>query len=1010
MKFYQEQIESISNVLKDLIYTEKNQIPEVECVKCGYKTSNTPPETGWEKISTNGFFQGKDQHYWFKFHIDTPKADDKHKRIELNISTGREGQWDGSNPQALIYLNGVMTQGMDVNHTFVALEFDKSYDILVYFYLGMIEERVYFEPTVRIYDERIEKLWYDITVPMSAAKIFDVEKDEYIQPVRELTIATNYLDLRKPYSKEFYESLEKCSDYLQENYYNRLCGGKNHTVNLVGHTHIDVAWLWTLAQTVEKSQRSFATVINLMKQYPEYRFMSSQPQLYEYVKQEAPELYEEIKKAIKDGRWEAEGAMWLEADCNLSSGESLVRQIMFGKRFFKKEFNVDNKVVWLPDVFGYSAAMPQIMKKSGVDKFVTSKISWNDRDRMPHETFMWEGIDGTEIFTSFMTAQDINNDAAPSHNYATYVGYVRPTQVYGSYKRNSDKHYINDSMITFGFGDGGGGPTKDMLEQARRLEKGLPGLPATKIVNPTDYLNKLEKDFINSCKLHRFTPKWTGELYLEYHRGTYTSMAKNKKYNRKSEILLQSTEAVSAIAKNLLNKEYEQDILNKNWKVVLLNQFHDIIPGSSIKEVYDDSHAQYEELLKEVSSVKADTLKAIAQQIETDGGILVYNPCSFTVTEPVKVGDKYILAENIPAFGWKVIKDTNPVSSIVVGDKMMENDFVKVIFDKNYNITSVYDKANNREVLIEGEKANHLQVFEDRPHKYDAWELGIYHEKKMWTIDDVKAVTTFEEGAKAGFEITRQYNNSTITQKISLTSSSAQIEFDTKVDWQEDHVILKTAFPLDIHTNTATYDIQFGNVERPVTRNTSWEEAKYEVCAHKWADLSEADYGVALLNDCKYGHSVDGSTLRLSLLKAPTYPNPVADRGEHQFKYALYPHKGALADSDVITQAYKFNSDFDVCEIGSTQGTLPSEYSFISCDNDDIIIETVKKAEDSDGTVIRMYASKNKRAKATIKAGFEIKESYLCDMMENIINKLEIKNNQLHFSFKPYEIITLILK
>ena len=508
MDFIQNKVDIICGVLHDLMETTAMEIDDMEYIPSGYKETNTPPapDAGWMPFTRRDRVQGKDQHFWFHKKFRTPKAT-KGKYPVLEVVTGQDGPWDATNPQCILYLNGCMVQGMDVNHTKAPLEYDTEYDMYLYFYAGMIDKLLDVLLSVKLIDEKIEKLYYDLRVPYDALLCFERTDPNYIDPLKELELALQHLDLRDPLSSEFYQSVDETIDYLDKHFYHGLCGKSDAVVSCIGHTHIDVAWLWTLAQTREKAQRSFSTVLNLMKKYPEYVFMSSQPQLYKYVKQAAPEVYEQIKEMVKAGRWEVDGAMWLEADCNLPSGESLVRQIIHGKRFMKEEFGVDSKVLWLPDVFGYSAALPQILKKSGVEKFVTSKISWNEFNKLPYDTFLWEGVDGTDIFTYFISARDYDKNCENDTN-TTYVGYIRPKQVLGTWKRYQQKQYNNETLITFGFGDGGGGPTADMLEQQRRLQYGLPGLPRTQISRAGDFLDRVEKNFEENCKKLRRTPKW----------------------------------------------------------------------------------------------------------------------------------------------------------------------------------------------------------------------------------------------------------------------------------------------------------------------------------------------------------------------------------------------------------------------------------------------------------------------------------------------------------------------
>lgn len=1015
MNFIRERIDEVCNLLKKNMYETVYTIEDIVFAECdykeNYKNENVPDESLiWKPFEKDMRFGRADKHFWFRFKIKTPKKSDG-KKCVFSLITAKNGEGEALNPQGLLYLDGKIVQGTDVNHTEAVIDFDREYDALLYMYSGMYDQLFDFEPSVRIIDERIKKLYYDLSVPADALKYIDPDSENYKDSIRILNDAVNILDLINLKSEEFFNSVDEAIDFLDGNFYNGICGKTDLTVNCIGHTHIDVAWLWTVAQTREKAQRSFATVLKLMEEYPEYKFMSSQPQLYAYVKKSAPEVYEKIKKAVAEKRWEVEGAMWLEADCNLISGESLVRQILFGKRFMKEEFGVDSKVLWLPDVFGYNAAMPQILKKCGVDKFFTSKISWNDTNKMPYDVFMWQGIDGSEIFTSFLTAREVKqfgeNDS--DDRYTAYSGFIRPAQILGTWKRFSQKEYSKETLVTFGYGDGGGGPSRDMLEQQRRLAYGLPGFPKTKINFAGDYLEKLKSDFeVNSEKLKNM-PRWLGELYLELHRGTYTSIAKNKKNNRRSEVEYRSTELLSVINMLLLNEKYPEEKLKEGWQEILLNQFHDIIPGSSIHEVYEDSDRSYRHIFEISDAVKNTMLENIRSNVKTDGGVLVFNPNGFEVSSVVNVDGKTVYAENIPPLGYKVVKECSYTNTIAVTESCIENEYFRIGLE-NGNIFSIYDKKNNREIIKNGEYANEFRIYEDIPRAFDAWEISDYYTQKMWTADEVASIEKICDGVRAGIRVVRNFRNSRIEQNIWLYENIDRIDFETTADWNEEHLLLKTVFPLDINVSEATYDIQFGSVKRPTHKNTSWDAARFEVCGHKWADISDSGYGVSLMNDCKYGYSAEGSVLTLSLIKCATYPNPEADKGKHSFTYSLYSHAGTVYDGNTIKSAYELNQPLIAEKVSKTDGVLPEEFAAVSTSSDNIIIETVKKAEASEDIIIRMYEASNKRTETKITLGFDFEKAYICDLTENELAELEKDGRSLILTAKNFEIITLKIK
>jgi alpha-mannosidase len=1042
MYFKVEKIERILREMQNYIYSEKVSINSYKIKPCNYGEYYLLYEEpiDWKNFLTGDRWGGRDKHFWFKTLITLP-PEFEGKPVVYMVATGREGEWDALNPQFLVYVNNRLVQGLDVNHREILLtenaKAGEKYKIDLYAYAGMLEGFVELNSAIAILEKEVERLYYNIKVPLEVAKLLRDDDLHRINILKYLEEAINIIDLRKPFSDGFYNSIEEANNYLEKEFYEKYCGTENVVEICIGHTHIDVAWLWTLAQTREKVVRSFATVLNLMNEYPEFIFMSSQPQLYKFLKEDHPELYEEIKKRIKEGRWEAEGSMWVEADTNLTSGESLVRQILFGKRFFKEEFGVENRILWLPDTFGYSAALPQILKKSGIDYFMTTKLSWNEYNRMPYDTFMWRGIDGTEILTHFVTTANFTRDADREWG-TTYNGALNPSQVMGCWQRYRQKELNNCLLNTFGYGDGGGGPTREMLENAKRLSKGIPGCPKVRMGKAIEFFRQLEKNVKGNPKL----PKLVGELYLECHRGTYTTMARNKKYNRKTEFLNLDCELFCTMDMVLNKGEYPQEDINKNWELILLNQFHDILPGSSIKEVYEDSKKQYEEVLGRGKSILNKVLTNLSSNIAIhEPSVVVFNQLGFERSDIVKFelpegwnevsvydgekclpsqiveGKKVIFfAEKVPSKGYKTfslrnIKVEDTSSTLKVNRHEMENRFFYIKFDGNGNILSIYDKENEREVLKKGQKGNVLLAFEDKPRTYDAWDINIYYEDKMWEINEVESMEVVESGPVRGaLRIRKRFLDSTIEQTIYVYDNIPRIDFDTKIDWKERQIMVKVAFPVDVHTDKATYDIQYGNIERPTHWNTSWDIAKFEVPAHKWADVSEGGYGVSLLNDCKYGYDIKDSVMRLTLLRSPTEPNPDADKEVHNFVYSLYPHKGDWREGKTVLMAYSFNCPMYAKVEKPHEGMLPKEFSLVSVDKENVIIEAVKKAEDSDEIILRLYEYQNKREKGKVNLCKTIEKVVECNLMEEEIEPVEFRSTTFSFEIMPYEIKTFKIK
>lgn len=968
-----------------------------------YKTgSNMPIFTKGNSVlfGREDFWGGKvDTHAWFYKKIAIPERKIG-TRYELSIKTNiSEKEWDASNPQFIVYFDGYPVQGADLNHTNVVLPDKNEVEVYVYAYTGTNlndPAPVKFYADIVGIDETAERLYYDLKVPYDVIGFTDKNTKEYVDILRYLNNSLSVIDWRS--DEKMRASFADAADYIEKEFYGKYCKKGNVKVKCVGHTHIDIGWLWTVRQTREKAQRSFFTVLELMKRYPEYKFMSSQAPLYLAIKEEAPEKYEEIKERVKEGRWEVEGAMWVEADCNLTSGESLVRQVLYGKRFFNNEFGVDSKTLWLPDVFGYSAALPQILKKCGVDSFVTSKISWNDTNMMPNDTFTWKGIDGSEIFTHFMTAQEMQGNGEIA-NFTTYLPQGNASYVMGAWRRNHNKDIVDDALLTFGFGDGGGGPTSKDIEMLKRMEYGIPGCPTTEFSNSTEFLSEIKEQSEGQLE------KWVGELYFEYHRGTYTSQSEMKKNNRKCEFALQNTELFSVIANSLLNVDYPQEKLEKMWKTVLTNQFHDILPGSAIKEVYETANAEEREIGKECGKLLENAFKSVADDV-SKAGVAVFNPTSFTCGGTVVFDGKTRYCEKIPSKGYAVTDFVPFDGSVAVTDKTIENKYFIVEFDDCMEISRIYDKRNSREVVPQGRTANRIVAFEDYPNNFDAWEIREYYKEKSYPINDFVSSEKVFDGERSGLKIVRKFEESTIEQTIWLYEHIDRIDFDTKLDWQTEHVLVKAFFPVDVNAGKATFDTQFGNLERPAHANTSWDKAKFEVCGHKFADLSDDSYGLSVLNDCKYGYSVRDGEIGLSLLRCPTYPDPDCDKGEHTFTYSLYPHTEAVRNSEVYKQAYLLNNPF-VAVIANGNGKLSERYSFASADKPNVIIDTVKRAEDSDDIIVRLFESENKTTDVNVKFAANVKKVVLCDLMENELEDLPVKDGVISIRVKPFEIVTL---
>lgn len=1044
MILLKERIGKMLEYLQEQVYPKQVAIPSYKMIRTDERCLdvNNLDTSSWTEITNQELWGGHREYYWFETVVTIPEEFDG-ECVVYELKTGKEGEWDATNPQFSIFVNGVRVQGLDVNHREIILaepaKAGDIYRIVLSAFTGDQNFSLKMNSSLKVLDRKTEKYYYDLEVPYQSARLLNTEDQAYITIIQALNESLNLLDMRKEGSKEYYQSLEKAQEYITKEFYEKYCDGeKSPIIYCVGHTHIDCAWLWTLRVTEDKAVRSFSTVLELMKEYPEYVFMSSQPQLYKYVKKNAPDVYEQIKERVKEGRWEPDGGMFVEADCNIASGEALVRQFVHGQRFFKEEFGVDNEILWLPDVFGYSAALPQILQKCGIPYFMTTKISWNEFNKMPYDTFEWEGIDGSRVLTHFVPTRDYNKAAVEggteTEHFTTYNGYINPSQMKGAWARYSQKYLNEEVLCSFGFGDGGGGPTKDMLENQRRLAKGLPGMPRTKMSTAKEFFHVLDKQVTGK----KYLPTWVGELYLEYHRGTYTSMARNKKFNRKAEFAYQNEEMYAMLDAQTAGGAYPEKELHEGWEVILRNQFHDILPGSSIKEVYDDSKAEYEGIFAENKALTDATLAHIAAGVKAPKhSLVVYNPNSaaaydlVTFTVPEGMGEPAVydgetklavqktadgayvfFAAGVPGKGYKTYNvkeeaaDTTP--TMEVSTKVMENEFFKVEYNEKGQFAKIYDKKAERDVLKPGEAGNVIVSYEDRPHNYDAWDVNNYYTEKSWDIDQVSAMEVVENGpVRACVKVERKYLDSTITQFIYLYHDIPRIDIKNVIDWKEHQIFVKDYFPIDVHTNEATFDIQYGNVKRDTHDNTSWDFAKFEVCHHKWMDVSEDGYGVSMLNDCKYGVGVRNGVIGMSMLKSAIHPNPEADKELHEFTYSIYPHQGGWREAGTVKQAYQINNPLTCSWKENEGGTLAPEYSLVSSDQDNAVIEVVKKAEDSDVVIVRLYECYNRRTPVTLIFGKELTSVVECNMMEEGADPVEFTGNQATFEMKPYEIKTL---
>ncbi|MBJ3785955.1 alpha-mannosidase [Devosia sediminis] len=998
----------------------------------------------WEAFDAHSVWAKSQDHSWFAAEVVVPETA-RGKTFVMRVSSQWQERPGSTDPQCLVYLDGRIAQALDGNHTELVIETEavpgNRHVVVVDAFTFFDRPLVGFEVDFFTRNRRIESLYYDLMTPLEVAVRLhqsDARRHAILDRVER---ALRALDRRDHHAEGLWDSLEEAEAIAAE-IYALVDTEVQPQISAVGSTHLDVAWLWRVIHTRDKTARSFATVLRLMEEFPQFVFMYNQSVLFDFLRQDYPELWERLLERVKAGQFEIEGAMWVEPDVNIASGESLVRQIMRGRRFHQEHFGVTPRTVWLPDTFGYSANLPQIMEKSGLDYFVTSKLSWNDTDRHPYDTFFWRGIDGTVTKAQLITAQRFESDAI----YTTYNGDLSVSETMGAWKRYEPKRANSEVIMSYGYGDGGGGPTRAMIERGTRLERGIPGAPKVKLEGIVPYLDRLSARMESDPT--RF-PTWNGELYLQYHRGTLTTWAKNKAKNRLAERRLRELEYLGAMAQVRAGNAYPTEILREFWELALINQFHDILPGTSIPEAYVDSDADYARIfsaceaaqgpwqnlaraldplderhvrLINFTSQRRDRLVSLGDAADLDGAALRVGDGSAVLQKAMRAdGTEEWLApvHTLPALGWAdarvIAAGPATASDLFVSEGHLENRLLRVEFDASGEISAILDKTSGRQVLKPGRRANRLVAYEDKPMEWDAWDIDAYFEEQFWQLDRASSISVVESGPhRAAIRVERTYGASRVVQVISLASGERQLEFDTFIEWQERAQVLKAEFDFDLNTSEVRSEIQFGHVTRPTHRNTSWDRARFEASMHRWVDMSEADFGAALLNDCKYGYDAHEQMVRLTLVRGPNYPSPDADRGEHRLRYGLFIHQGVTDLGEVHRAAERFNNP--VMVVGTARRSEPVDeklscFELVAVHAANVSIETVKKAEASDALVLRVFEHANRRAEARLTFGLPVRSVRRANLMEEEIEApLVLDGNSLLLSLRPFEIVTLLVE
>ncbi|MDI9482696.1 MAG: glycoside hydrolase family 38 C-terminal domain-containing protein [Bacillota bacterium] len=955
---------------------------------------------------------------WFKNSVVLPPQSEGN-RIVIMPSTGGDG---------IVFVNGAPAGSIDHAHRDITVT--KSgrpgtvYDIVIESYAGHGPHIENIGPTppgriavpeppktqvsmgrstYGIWEEEAFQLLIDVTTLYKILISIDeksLRAQEISKALRDFTLMVDFEQGYDDRVNSFIEARKRLKPVLE-----CVNGSTVPLMHIFGQSHIDLAWMWPKAETERKAARTLSTQTALIDEYPDYIFFMPQPPLYIMLKNRYPDLYQRVLERVMEGRIMPEGAMWIEADTNMPSGESLIRQFIYGKRFFNEEFGIDSVLLWLPDTFGFSAALPQIAAGCGVKYFATQKIlrSYYDADPFPYNIFMWEGIDGTQILT---------------HIFKKNNSHIDPEILIQRWESDRNQQEdISVFMFPFGYGDGGGGPTRYHIEYAARM-KDLEGVPRAKMCHPNKFFSEIEK---KRPPLKRYV----GELYFQAHRGTYTTQAKTKRGNRKSEFALRECEFWLTAANAFGNLAYPYEELEHLWKTVLFNQFHDILPGTSIARVHKEAEADYGMVLDKADEL---TKKAVQSIVNGSDKITTFNSLSWDREEIIALPDgvnsvKYpngpvlpvqnisgtVFAKiKIPSCGWVTVEKTDETIEYAGFAKaqkyLLENEYIRVTFNEKGQITSIFDKETGLETA-KG-LCNDFKMYKDVTSYYDAWDIDSMYESLPITMNEnANMEVMYEGGLIAGIRIERNLNNSRMAQEITLTSKSRRVDFNTTIEWNENHKLLKVNFPTNIYCDEALHEIQFGHVKRPTHKSRRYDADRYEVCNHKWTAVTEATRGFALLNDCKYGVSTDGGSINLTLLKSPLVPDMTADRGIHSFTYSIYLWNGAFSESDMIKQAYQLNSPVHTV-IGES-----GQMSVFSVDKNNIIIETVKPAEDHSGDIIlRIYESMKTTTSCNLYTAFPVSYAAQTDMLENVQKEISCDKTTIPLFFRPFEIKTIRIK
>lgn len=962
--------------------------------------------------------------------------------VEIPASMAGQPVWFSllTAAEVIVYCDGRMLDGLDPNRSRVLLtpaaQPGQQFEIRMEAYVRSKPDddrsiatnhlrgsvQTFRQPELVVLNEEALALKYDLQLAYSLA--FGVATPDDLKARLQQRIE-RMLKVFPPYdcaADELLAALPAIKAFVRANFYQDDLYGKQGRLACVAHSHLDIAYYWKVAQTVQKNARTCLIQLRLMDRYPDFKYAHTQAWTYETLERYYPALFEEVRRRVAEGRWEIIGGMYVEPDCNLPSAESFARQILYGKRYFSEKFGVEVDNCWLPDVFGNSAILPQLLKAGGIDYFVSNKMStWNDTNRFPHSNFAWRGIDGSEVYAC----------VPPVH----FISWMAPDQVLEHWQAFHDQTWCDESLHMYGYGDGGSGITDEMLESIGRLQQ-MPGVPRLRLTTGKDYLHAAFAG--RDAEL----PTWDGELYLEMHRGTFTSRGRLKRENRQGEFLAQEVETLCTLAA-LRGMPYPRHELAASWKKLLLNQFHDILPGSHTQPVFFEAERTYAEMRAGFERLKALALDVVAPPAAASD-VWVMNMFGFprggsTVVidaadrDPAGVvlrdsdGEAYAVQRQCAADGGTRLAAGLPEIAALssrsftlasgqppaapddlhASPTRLESRFFRLEFDASHRLVSIFDKLRHREVLPAGAIGNEWQFFEDKPGRYNAWDLLANYKDHPIAIPEWEAAEVVEQGPlSVALRLTRAFSASRASQVIRLHADIPRIDFETHVDWHETERLLKVAFPVTVRSRFFTTDTSAGGLERENHCNTSWQQARFEVCAHKWVDLSEGLFGVALLNDCKYGVDVADNVLRLSLLRAPIRPDRHSDKGAHDFTYSLFTHDGDWRKGGLVEAAYHLN-----WPLAALAGRRPQDghaAAVFGIDHPALACMAVKMDEDGAGDVIlRTVELYGAHGTATIRPGFACREAWSCDLLERPVNPLPLSDGGVRLAFRPYEIRTL---